>query len=161
MYRGSQRVSFKRIFTVHNHSLKPSILTSKPSTWSIPRFSILSRTTDTGAINDEPQSRKKTVSKTVDLKANEVVPEANDSSFFVSGSNSSKPSQQHQCRGSHRRSQNQGGYCRRSKHKWRQHNSFRRRITEVPPIPEQTEDEKDIEDCVVITNTIDRSTNNR
>ena len=135
--------------------MRPSILTSKPSTWSIPRFSILSRTTDTCAVNDEPQSRKKTGSKTVDLKATEVVPEANDSNFLVSESKSPKPSRQHQYCGIHRRSQRQGGQRRGSKHKWRQHHSFRRRITEVPPIPEQTEDEKDIEDCVVITNTVE------
>ena len=157
-----QSVSLKKVSISHNHCPKPSILTSIPSTWSMPKFSILSRRTNSdmsdahAATVDIPQSSKKTESRTTDLEATEVMPEANDD-ISVSEPNSSSSSQQHQrsqCYGSHRRSQRQRYHRRGGKHRWSQHCSFRRRVTEVPPIPEQTEDE-DTKDSVVIINTIE------
>ena len=35
--------SLKRFSVIHNHCSKPSPLTSRPSTWSIPRFSFIDR----------------------------------------------------------------------------------------------------------------------
>jgi len=163
VYRGKldpQSVPFRRVSVIYNYYLKPSILISTPSAWSIPRFSVMSRTTRSDTSDavtvDRPQSRKETESKTVDIKAIEVTPEANDDSLFNSEANSHNPVQhQHnQNQRSCQRSQCKGSQHRGNKYRWSQHHSFRRRITEVPPIPEQTEDEQDIKDCVLITNTI-------
>ena len=163
MYRGMlnpQSVSFRKFSIISNRSRpsiissRSSVLSSRPSIWSIPRLSILSRRTnsdtsnDDGVVADRHNSRNKTGSSTIDLEPVEVMP---DDDVFISQPNSPER------HGSHRRSQRQGSQQRGSQRKGSQCRNFRRRVTftGVPPIPEQTEDEKDVKNCVVITNTIE------
>jgi len=160
VYRGKldpQSVSFRRFSIISSRSRpsftssRSSIFSSRPSIWSIPRLSILSRraSNDATVVTNRSQS-------SIDLGTVEVKPEDD---VFISEPNSPDilQNQDSQHNISHLRSQKQGSQRLGSKRRGTHHRSFHRRVTftGVPPIPEQNEDEKDIKDCVIITNTIE------
>lgn len=160
-----QSVSFRRFSIISSYSRpsitssRSSVLSSRSSIWSIPRLSMLSRRassdmSDATVVANISQSSGKTTN--IDLETVEVKSEDDD--VFISEPNLPDilQHQDSQHNGSHQRSQRRGSLRTGSKHRGSQHRSFHRRVTftGVPPIPEQIEDEKDIKDCVIITNTI-------
>ena len=167
MYRGMvdpQSVSFRKFSIISSYSRRSitrsrsSVLSSGSSIWTIPRLSMLSRRassdiSDTTVVTNISQSGKNT---NIDLETVEVKSEDDD--VFISEPNSPDilHHQDSQHIGSYQSSQRRGSLRPGSKHRGSQHRSIHRRVTftGVPPIPEQIEDEKDIKDCVIITNTI-------
>ena len=154
-------VSLKRFSVIRNHCSKSSPLTSRPSTWSIPRFSFIDRR----ASSVMSQSITKSNS---DLNTTEVTLKTSDSNSIPQSNPPDSLSQDRQNHESRKRNQNCCGICQRnqqcesrqrsqhsgshqsSKYRWRQHRNFRCRIT-LTEVPEQ--DENNISDCVVIANT--------
>ena len=146
-----QYVTFRRFSRISHwsrYSSRSSSLCSRPSIWSIPRLSILSRRgssdiPETGSFaNGRFQYRSKSETTSIDT---DIRSDSDD--VFISESNSSDlPT-----------SQQPENQRRWSQHRTNQHRSVHRRVTftGVPPIPEQAEDDKDMEDCIVITNTVE------